>query len=81
MPESVAREAPRGDVQRSHNGMPSTPKPTITPQGINPTPTLTADRLAAIIREVDGGHSLGAAALASAILGHTDIAQPEQEGA
>jgi hypothetical protein len=60
IPESVDREAPRGDVQRFPcNG---------------PTPTLTVDRLAAIIREVDGGHSLGAAALASAILGHPGIA-------
>ena len=70
---------PRGDVQRSHNGMPSTPKPTITPKGMNPTPTLTAERLAAIIREVDGGHSLGAAALAEAILGHPDIGLPPEE--
>jgi hypothetical protein len=31
---------------------------------------LTPERLAAIIREVDGEHSLGAAALAEAILGH-----------
>ena len=39
----------------------------------------TAERLAAIIREVDGGHSLGAAALAEAILGHPDICLPPEE--
>ena len=30
-------------------------------------------RLAEIIREVDGSHSLGAAALAEAILSHRDV--------
>jgi hypothetical protein len=55
--------------------MPSTPKPPIAPKGVKPGATLTADRLAAIIREVDGGHSLGAAALAEAILGHPGIGE------
>jgi hypothetical protein len=41
-----------------------------------PGATLTADLLAAIIREVDGGHSLGAAALAEAILGHPGMGLP-----
>ena len=36
-------------------------------------PTSRADRLAAIIRSVDGAHSLGAGALAEAIIEHTDF--------
>lgn len=70
---------PCGDVHRSHNGMPSTLKPPIDPKGVKPGATLTPDRLASIIREVDGGHSLGAAALAEAILGHPDMGLPPEE--
>ena len=88
----VGEPEPEGVIAPSNRPIISAPKlsvfavnrPTTEPEGLPPRVGHIL-RLAEIIREVDGTHRLGAAALAEAILAHpaarTAMAQPEPVGA